>query len=343
MGPTACSHPQPQQHSEPLQPHPGGLQGGHSARPRVWVERQQKKQLSMGVSLLGGTRAGGPRRAATDTGGGQRVGQSRRDVVGPVGQVGAQTPAAQRDTQLGAAGRDGCGIKQGPCSSNTAETTPSHCQNTATPPHNLRKGVQTPIPHPYPTAPSTAMASAAPRLARMAAMTTAVLLRRAGVGSMVLRLRAGRAQGEGWHPGLGWHGDIGELFSPSVLGWRHGGHSPTPSGTSPQEDGVGPLRLRFGATAAHQQELHPAGWAPLAPVRGRHDAPSHCLTCRAPGRAAAHCRVPGRGTPCPRRPAARLHRELSIRRRLPPSAVSCRRGRWAAPRMGAPRRWMWGF
>lgn len=214
------------------------------------------------------------------------------------------------------------------------------------PPPNLRKkrkGVQTPIPHPYPTAPSTAMASAAPRLARMAAMTTAVLLRRAGVGSMVLRLRAGRAQGEGWHPGLGWHGDIGELFSPSVLGWRHGGHSPTPSGTSPQEDGVGPLRLRFGATAAHQQELHPAGWAPLAPVRGRHDAPSHCLTCRAPGRAAAHCRVPGRGTPCPRRPAARLHRELSIRRRLPPSAVSCRRGRWAAPRMGAPRRWMWGF
>lgn len=139
MGPTACSHPQPQQHSEPLQPHPGGLQGGHSARPRVWVERQQKKQLSMGVSLLGGTRAGGPRRAATDTGGGQRVGQSRRDVVGPVGQVGAQTPAAQRDTQLGAAGRDGCGIKQGPCSSNTAETTPSHCQNTATPPPQFKK------------------------------------------------------------------------------------------------------------------------------------------------------------------------------------------------------------
>lgn len=82
--------------------------------------------------LLGGPWAMGPRRAATDAGGGQHVGQGWRDMVGPVGQVGAQVPVAQGDTHLGAVGRDGRGIKQGPCSSNTAETTPSHCQNTAT-------------------------------------------------------------------------------------------------------------------------------------------------------------------------------------------------------------------
>lgn len=62
----------------------------------------------------------------------------------------------------------------------------------------------------YPRAPSTAVASTAPRLARMEAMTTTALPRRAGAGVMVLGLAAGRRWCDGW-------GDRGSLL-PRVLG-----------------------------------------------------------------------------------------------------------------------------
>lgn len=90
--------------------------------------------------------------------------------------------------------------------------------------------VPPPTQPPYPTAPSTARASTAPRLARMEAMTTTSLPRCAGAGSMVLGLAAGRRRDEGGQGGYGGLrggamergemglGEIGDCFSPPHFG-----------------------------------------------------------------------------------------------------------------------------
>lgn len=157
-------------------------------------------------------------------------------------------------------------------------------------------------------------------------------------------------------------------FSPQVLGCGHradavplasiptrqgtrGGGGGSATGTSAQEDGLGPPRLRLGAAAAHQQELHPAvgtgeGERALGGESPQLGFGASGLTCRVPGRAGAHCRgpvCPGPCTPCHSRLAGRAGSAPSRNRRPLPSPESCRRGQWAAACTGARQPGTRGF
>lgn len=207
-------------------------------------------------------------------------------------------------------------------------------------------------------------------------MTTTALLRRAGAGSMVLGLTAGRRRGEGYGGTRraqgrcdGW--GIGDHFSRRFWGDGTGlmlCHVPAPqpgrcrgpagggsaTSTSAQEDGLGPSSLRFGAAAAHQQELHPATGTGLIPGHEQDlggESPqlgfgASGFTCRARGRAGAHCRgpvCPGLCTPCHPRPAGRTSSVPSRNTRPLPSPASCRSGQWAAACTGARQPGTGGF